>query len=187
MLVLKFNYMQMAYDLCDTLVKGVDEAIQHFLSDAKQHLESEDQELQQVVFDMAANQITAAAVFYAHSILESYGTGSKMDITNEALENYIHDKTWWNPDRSRFAIAGRRKGSYINIFGESVESKGRFRGREIENMISPRKPSFGIQNAEKKLNAGLQENGYVMRILRGYANEFFESLNTSKYFYNEEV
>lgn len=186
MLMLKFNYMQMAYDLCDTLVKGVDEAIQHFLSDAKQHLESEDQEMQQAVFDMAANQITAAAVFYAHSILESYGTGSKMDISNEDLGEYIHGE-FWNPDRRSYAISGRREGFYTNIFGEEVYSKGRFRGREIENMIAPRKPSFGIQNAEKKLNAGLQENGYVMRILRGYANEFFENLNASKYFYNEEV
>lgn len=186
MTILKFNYLQMAYDLCDYLLNGVDEVLEHFMSDVKQHLKAVDNETEKAIFDMASEKITASAIFYAHSILESYGTGSKMDITNEALGEYIHGE-FWNPVRQRSAIAGRRKGMYTNIFGEKVYSEGRFAGREIENMIAPQKPSFGIQNAERKLNQGLSENGYVIRTLRSYANDFFENVDTSKYFHNEEV
>lgn len=193
MLVLKFDYESLAYDLCDALVSGVEESIQHFMSDAKTHLKSDDFETEKAIFDMAKKEITVTAIFYAKSILESYGRGSKMDITNEALADYMSlrsssDGYVWNPDRQGFAISGRKEGWYTNIFGELVYSKGTLRGKNLENGFQkPLAPSFAIQNAERKLKQGTQENGYVMRILRRHADGFFENLNASKYFYNEEV
>lgn len=193
MRVLSFDYELLANDLCEHLLIGADEAINHFMSDAKLHLKSNDFEAEEAIFDMAKSRITAQCVFYAHSILESYGRGSKMDITNEALANYMSlssssDGYVWNPDRQGFAISGRKEGWYTNFFGEDKYSKGTARGKNLESGFQkPIAPSFAIQNAEKKLNQGLSENGYVIKILRRYADDFIENLNASKYFYYKEV
>ena len=82
---------------------------------------------------------------------------------------------------------GRPKGEYTDFFGNEAFSTGSKAGQNMEIKFKPIKPSYAIQNAEKKLKQGTQENGYVMRILRRHADGFFENLNASKYFYNEEV
>ena len=188
MLVLKFDYESLAYDLCDALVSGVEESIQHFMSDAKTHLKSDDFETEKAIFDMAKKEITVTAIFYAKSILESYGRGSAMDMQNEYLSEYIGNKALgWNPLRTGTTIVGRPKGEYTDFFGNEAFSTGSKAGQNMEIKFKPIKPSYAIQNAEKKLKQGTQENGYVMRILRRHADGFFENLNASKYFYNEEV
>lgn len=186
MLVLRFNAEAMYSDLCKVLVSAANEIMEHFLKTAELHLKEKDAETEAAILDMAAGKISATCIFYARSILESYGTGSKMDITNPYLDEYM-ESIYWNPDRRRFAISGRRAGAYVNIFGETVVSSGKYRGKEIEDIVPAVAPSFAIQNAEKQLDRGLQEDGYAMRILKMRTDEFFETMNPSDYFYNEEI
>ncbi len=186
MLTLKFNYERLTYDLCNALVDAADEAIEHFKQDATNHLKSDDVETESAIFDTGAKKILATCVFYAHSIIESYGTGSLMDMSNEALDHYMNS-LFWNPDRKSKVITGRPKGPYLNIFGDVVVSSGTFAGKNVEDVVPAIQPSYAIQNAEKSLDRGLKEGGYVMRILKKHTDEFFENLDTSKYFYNMEV
>lgn len=186
MLALKFNYEQLVYDLCDMLVQAADEIVEHFMNDVGSRLKATDFEEEKAIFDMASKKILSGCVFYAHSILESYGTGSKIDITNESLSDYMSSE-FWNPDRRRFAISGRKAGPYRNIFGDEVVSRGKFRGKEIENIVPAKAPSYAIQIAEKRLYQIVDGGGYGFRTLERYANEFFQNLDTSKYFYNVEV
>ncbi len=179
MLVLKFDYMKMGYDLCDVLVDAVNEIMNHFMFDVRSTLKATDYEVLPAEFDESLQRINAECVFYAHSIIESYGTGSRMDINNEALLDYIGSK-WWNPSRWSLDIVGRPLGSYLNIFGEKKESRGTREWKRISGGIEP---SYAIQNAEKELYG----NGYVMRTLQGYARNFFDTVDKSKYFHNEDV
>lgn len=183
MLILKFNAEQMALDLCDALVDGVDECIAHFMSDAKSNLKADDQSTEKAIFDMATQQIIGTAAFYAHSILESYGRGRKMSVPQNIYVEYIQSE-FWNPNRRSKRIVGRSKGSYVNIFGETVTSSGTREGKALGG-DSP--PSYAIQNAEKKLKEGIKSGGYVMRILESHADEFFNTMNAMKYFYNEDI
>lgn len=187
MLVLKFNWQRFAYDLCNALVYAADEAIEHFKQDAKKFgLKSDDVETESAFFDTGAERIFATCVFYAHSIVESYGTGSLMDMSNEALDHYMNS-LFWNPGRKSKVIAGRPEGPYLNIFGDVVVSSGKFAERTIEDIVPAVKPNYAIQNAEKALDIGLKEGGYVMRILERHTDEFFSNIDTSKYFFNAEV
>lgn len=187
-MILKLDYQLLAQDLCGELAKGADEAMQHFLNDAKSDLKSNDQEIEPTVVDFAKNTISTACTFYAQSILSSYGRGSAMDMTNEYLAEYIGNKALgWNPVRTGTQIVGRPEGPYTNIFGEEKVSKGRMKGLNLEEMFPPQKPTYAIQNAEKRLKQGLEENGYVMRALRKYATLFFTTMNPAKYYRNEEV
>ena len=190
MLVLRFNYTQFANDLCDELVKGAQEAMNVFLKDALYGMNATDQELENAVLNMAEEKIKASVVFYAQSILESYGRGRAMDESNEYLQEYI-SSSFWNPAREKkpgAQIVGRPKGNYTNIRGETVYSKGEMEGKPTgRNVGYLVPPTYSIQNAEKKLERGVSENGYVMRILKSHAEQFLQGFNPSNYFYNEDV
>lgn len=185
-MILRIDYESLAYDIDLAIAEGADEAIKHFLSDAKSGLKSDDQEIDAAFVDYAGQKITAACTFYAQSILNSYGRGSLMDTTNPYLSDYIGNTSiGWNPVRKGTEIVGRKQGVYTNFFGEKAFSKGNMEGLSVEYMVKPISPSYAIQNAEKKLEAGLSENGYVMRIMRKHIDSFFNSIDYSKYFYYE--
>lgn len=186
MLALKFNFEQLVYDLCDVLVVAADDIINKFMGDVGADLKSTDFEEEKAIFDMASKKILSGCVFYAHSILESYGRGSLMEIDDDILSNYMSSQ-YWNPERQSKTIVGRREGIYTNIFGEQVYSKGNFKGVYLEHIVPPKEPTRAIQNAEKRLYKITDGGGYGFRTLERYANEFFENLDTSKYFYNVEV
>lgn len=190
MLVLRFDYTQFTNDLCNELVKGAQEAMQIFLKESLYGMKARDQEFEDAVLDMAEQRIKSSVVFYAQSILESFGRGRQMDETSEYLDDYINS-VFWNPARPRkkgAQIVGRPEGSYTNILGETAYSKGDKEGkvtaRDVGYVVAP---TYSIQNAEKKLERGVSENGYVMRILKSHAEQFLQGFNPSNYFYNEDV
>lgn len=87
-------------------------------------------------------------VGYAHAIMDSYGTGSKMDTHyNAALSDYKGSELY-NPARSGKTIVGRPKGSYTNIFGEIQVSSGKREGKSVEKIYKPQSPSYAFQRAE---------------------------------------
>lgn len=190
MLTLRFNAESFFNDYIEFLVDAANECMERFLSDARIGLGTRDQEVEAAKVT-AEKIITSKCVFYAQSILKSYGTGKKMDTSNEALTEYMQSR-FWNPLRKSSAIAGRPKGRYENIFGEMVESSGALAGvddisgimKKTYGLDIEKKPTYSIQNAEKKLK---QVGGYVDRIISNYTDDFISTMNPSKYFYNEEV
>lgn len=190
MLILRFDYIQFSNDLCNELVDGAQEAFEHFMKDALYGMKSKDQEIQNAEIDAEKQHIKAQCIFYAQSILESFGRGRQMDKSSEYLSDYINSELW-NPAREKkpgAQIVGRPQGSYTNILGQTVYSTGEHEGKvTARNVGKVVQPTYSIQNAEKKLERGFTENGYVMRILKKHTEKFFSEMNPSKYFYNEEV
>lgn len=190
MLVLRFNHEQFANDFANEMVSAAQEAFDVFMKDAMSGLDSTDQEVKDAILDMGKEKISSSCIFYAQSILRSYGRGRQMDKENEYLQEYMNS-AFWNPAREKkpgAQIVGRPKGNYTNILGETVYSKGEMEGQvTARNVGKVVKPTYSIQNAEKKLARGLTENGYVMRILRKHTESFFSTMNPARYFYNEEV
>lgn len=138
-------------------------------------------EIEQAQFDKMANKITAACASYGWSILVSYGTGTKSDLSNEELKDYIGSNLW-NPLRNDLKIVGRKKGTYTDFFGEEVESKGTRAGKGIGGWGKGISPNYAIQNAELRLEAGLKEGGFVHRILETNLEKFFEATDLDQYF-----
>lgn len=103
------------------------------------------------------NEIIASISANTEALMDNYGTGSKMDLSNPLLSEYIASDAW-NRYRSRSdtTIRGRDAGSYTNVFGEIVESSGTFAGQDLENRkiksktggyieIKPQDPSHAIE------------------------------------------
>lgn len=190
MLVLRFNHEQFTNDFANEMVAAAQEAFDMFMKDAMSGLDTTDQEIKNSILDMGKAKISSSCIFYAQSILRSYGRGRAMDESNEYLQEYINS-SFYNPAREKkpgATIVGRPQGSYTNILGQTVYSTGKMEGkptgRDVGYLVPP---TYSIQNAEKKLVRGLSENGYVMRTLQRHTENFFSSMNPAKYFYNEEV
>lgn len=188
--ILRFDYTRFTNDYCNALVEAAQEAFDSFMKDAMSGLDSTDQEVKDAVIDMAQQKISASCIFYAQSILRSYGRGRAMDESNEYLSEYINSSLW-NPARDKkpgAQIVGRPQGSYTNILGQTVystgEMEGKPTGRDVGYLVPP---TYSIQNAERYLERGLSENGYVMRIFRRYTENFFDNFSPSEYFYYEEA
>lgn len=133
----------------------------------------------------ARDKITTCCVSYAWAIMKSFGTGEKMDTSNPNLSEYISSEMW-NPIRFGLNIVGREQGEYLNIFGEQAYSEGKKAGKSIGGWGKGISPSYAIQNAEKRLVAGLKEGGYVQRILDRNVESFFKEHPLSEYFYNSD-
>lgn len=190
MKVLRFNYDKFTNDFADAMINAAQEAFDVFMKDAMSGLDTNDQEVQNAILDMGKEKISTTCIFYAQSILRSYGRGRQMDKENEYLQEYMNSSLW-NPAREKkpgAQIVGRPQGNYTNILGQTVYSKGEKEGEvTARNVGKVVQPTYSIQNAEKKLARGLSENGYVMRILRRHTDNFFGNMIPSIYFYNEEV
>lgn len=82
------------------------------------------------------------------AVMDNYGTGSKMDVTNEQLDEY-RKSDMWNPARRGTEVTGRPAGTYTNIYGEQVESSGVFQGRYLERLgiYEAQEPSHAFEIA----------------------------------------
>lgn len=135
---------------------------------------------------LTGTEIEAVCEFYANAIMDSFGTGSAMDRGNKFWDDYMASGMY-NPLRSGKlggAILGRKAGTYINIFGESATSSGRFVGKDdvaqdLEGRIKPRNPTRKIQNAE---NFIFNDGHHLLEQEVDRALEQWLSANFSKYF-----
>lgn len=181
MLVLKFNAKAMYDDFAKELVSAANEIMDSFYRDVTSELKAQDHEIDKAVFDNAKDEIIAQCKFHAQSILESYGTGEKMDTSYEEFDEIFskyQKSDLWNPLRSGKPIVGRAPGEYTNFLGEKKESTGSRAGQFVSNGRVARKI---IQNAEKRL----KEQSYSKTILKEHTESFFANLY--KYFKNESV
>lgn len=132
---------------------------------------------QKIEQDKTKGIIIGTVIGYANSIMDSYGTGSKIDLSSPYLEDY-RNSSYWNPYRYDTAIRKRPKGTYINIYGEIAESDGRGAGYNLEHLegYEPIAPSKAFQNAEIWFIKGNK----VKMILDRELKKFYSSC--SKYF-----
>lgn len=189
MLVLKFDSKLFTDDLLKAIADGAHEAMEYFLKMAQNNLRAKDAELEDTVIDMASEKITTTCIFYAQSILESYGRGEQMDEFNPYLKEYFRNiALGWNPARKDKRIVGRKKGYYINFLGEQAYSTGKMEGRVTSRYVGHVvQPARAIQNAEKRLEEASKNGGFIMRALDRHVEEFFSKMDSSKYFYNEDI
>ena len=68
-------------------------------------------------------------------LADSYGTGSLMLSNNPGFKDYMMDAKRINPARKGKAIAGRPKGTYKDIFGNTRTTTGAFEGDNIEGKV----------------------------------------------------
>lgn len=109
--------------------------------------------------DLTTGEIEALGTFLAVNVvggawatMDEWGKGSLMDDSNPALAGY-KSSGMWNPFRKDDnAIRSRARGSYINIFGETVTSTSNVGGinleeKEGDGRFKPQPPSHAMQTA----------------------------------------
>ena len=172
---LSLDYERMSIDFKNMIIDVANKSADDFWKDAKSGLKfSNDSEMQKAELE-SKGHITARVIFNALAILESYGTGSKMDRFNIALKNYFQSK-YINRLRQGYEIVGREPGDYTDIFDRPMVSSGSMAGSGIEHIFPAKEPSYSIQNAEKWLKQG----GRINRLLNDKIKLFFSK--SGKYF-----
>lgn len=142
-------------------------SIPSFASNAKVRYEI-NKEAHRVVAYLKANPAMLAV---------AYGTGSLMLESNPGLKKYKASK-YWNKERKGNAIVGRTKGEYFNIFRGKTTSKGRLRGKNIENKITLLKPTNSIQDANKFLYQSRIPKAWKATIRKINISKFVEEVNS---------
>jgi len=180
MAYLKFNTEAFHTDLQNTIMNLCDNLARDFEAECAGKLSDTsagETEYYQAVQE-SKNIISAKVLFGAMAIMESFGTGSKMDTKNVHLDEYMNSPMW-NELRSGKGIVGRPPGAYLNIFGEWDVSEGKMAGLPVEHFVRPKPPNYAIQNTAKEY---LSPGGTVERITALTMLKFV--MRMGKYFYN---
>lgn len=121
--------------------------------------------------------INARIRAYALAIMDSFGTGLKMDTSSPYLSDYMSGELW-NPLRTGPEIVGREAGEYTNIFGKQVRTKGKYAGKPVPMAVN-KNPTRAIQHQED----WLIKNGEteLERTIKTFVEEFIAN-NAYKYF-----
>lgn len=121
----------------------------------------------------------------AFAVLDSWGSGSLMDTSNDALNDYLSSDLYnpARPKRPGAPITGRPEGDYTDIFGEPAYSSGAMEGLNLEEMpnspIKPQAPSGAFQDTDKWFVA----EGTMVEVLNKATRVFFHGVlrNSSRY------
>lgn len=178
-------------DLVDYIIFLVDDLAKNTFRDIKTDLSPEakdsveyDGTFKEIFTDYegptSGNEFINARIrAYALAIMDSFGTGLKMDTSSPYLSDYISGNLW-NPLRTGPEIVGREEGEYTNIFGEKVRSKGKYAGKPLSISFN-KNPTRAIQHQED----WLIKNGETKleRTIKTFVEEFIAN-NAYKYFRN---
>ena len=189
--MLKFDSERLFKDIVDeVIIPSANQAIERTYKEIIGNMGSnskinekakKDIEVLSASLDDSIGVITASLLEKGWALLESFGTSDKMDLFNEELTSYVRGRLW-NKLRDSYTVVGRKKGTYTDFFGETQTSEGTRAGKSLGGWSKGISPSYTIQNAEIKLKAGLEENGFVMRILRDRLDDFLSRTDLDKYF-----
>lgn len=149
-------------------VSKLNGAIPSFASSAKVRYEIQ-KEAHRVVAYLKANPAMLAV---------AYGTGSLMLENNPGLAKYKRNKSLWPTYRATNAIVGREAGEHPNIFRGKATSKGRFKGKNIENKITLLKPTNSIQDANKFLYQSRIPKAWKATMSKINISKFVEEVNS---------
>ena len=189
-MVLKINTKEFMKELAIELVSFAERMAKSFMEDATNGLSQtakSETDIEHAQME-GSSYIFARVVFMGNALLESYGTGSKMDLSNPVLEEY-KSSIYYNTlrDWNGGAITGRPEGEYINFFGEEDYSTGNAVGINLEQLgiraIKPKEPKGTIQQAEKWLET---ENSYVQRQLSIVIQNFMKN-RFNDFLYNDFI
>lgn len=147
--------------LIQKLIKISDSIMEEFYNDAILGLDAsgkEDSEKIDAIWDETQGYVESKCKFYANALMQSFGTGSKSDTSSDSYWDEYRASGLFNPVRPGKEIVGRKRGSYIDIFGRQKYTRGSFEGENIEGIefsgllkIEPVQPKYSIQNAESWL------------------------------------
>lgn len=143
---IRFDSQACINSLRISLIGAMKELQMELLLESKQRMQTPEGKESLHNEDIAdiANIITVSIAGGAWAAMDEYGTGSKMDPLNPALDSYMSGSLW-NPVRGDYTIAGRQEGWYTNIFGERVYSSGAYAGRGVESVHPPTSPSHAME------------------------------------------
>lgn len=173
---LRFNRVRAMAEYRKAIRKATDQLLDELYTDIHDKLKTSEGKADiEKMSTQEENIIRRAVRGYAHAIIDSYGTGSKMDIEDEFWTEY-KNSSLFNPSRSGKAIVGRPKGRYTNIFGKEQTSSGKMDGMNVERYAKPIAPSRAFQLAEIwLLNGGRVEEILTQHItawVRGMGQYF---------------
>ena len=121
--------------------------------------------------------ITAHVIGGAWAIMDEFGRGSKMDMSNPSLQEYIGG-FYWNPLRRDKSIRGRPEGTYIDIWGNTRYSRGSLAGVNLEE-LDKQKPArfqgdFQPWEPSKAMRTAMQvmQKGRFKEIIQEAVNAF---------------
>lgn len=152
--------------LIQRLIKASDAIMDEFYNDAIAGLDAkgkEDSEKINAIWNETQRYVEAKCEFYANALMQSFGTGSNSDISEDSYWTEYEHSNMFNPARQRrTTIVGRPPGEYTDIFGRERKSSGINSGKNLEYIyitdengetvqIKPLVPKFSIQNAESWL------------------------------------
>lgn len=145
---LHFNSSRAMADFKIKMEKTADDLIEEYYAEVHNTLRTTSAKRDLIkLSENQENYLKRKVIGYAMSIMDSYGTGSKMDKNNPFLSEYMNSSLW-NDLRSGYAITGRKKGTYKNIYGATDYSSGKMAGENVESIAKPITPSYAFQNAE---------------------------------------
>ena len=130
---------------------------QEMLSEAQQRMQTPEgaNDLRAEEIEEVAGVIVASVIGGAWATMDEWGTGSLMDTSNPALNDY-KNSSMWNPARHDTKIRSRPDApGQINIFGNPVNGRGKGGvDLEVTGVVKPSPPSHALQTAARWMANG---------------------------------
>jgi hypothetical protein len=158
----RFNSNGAIAELKRTLVSAMTQLQGEFLREAQSGMRTPEgaSSLHEGDVTEAAGIIAAEVIGGAWAAMDNAGTGSLMDTDNPALDGY-RNSGLWNPDRGDLNIRSRQRGTYVNLFGRTVNSRSNRGGIDLERKggkFAPQPPSKALQTAARWMGNGRMQN-----------------------------
>lgn len=177
---LHFNSSSAGQDLFQAINKAADNLIREYYTEVYSKLSTlKGKAALEILSENEESIIKRKIIGYADAIIDSFGTGSKMDRDNPALNAYMNSE-YWNRLRQGYTIVGREQGTYTDIYGKTEYSAGTMAGTDLEStgIVKAKAPSYAFQRADTWFFGGNR----TAEVLNAVIRKFFTSYNMAKYF-----
>lgn len=125
-MAISYNGEQAITDLVVLLKQDLIQLQSELIAEASTKMRSQEARdgLTPTEVEQVATVISVAIIGDAWAVMDEWGTGSKMDVSNPAYAQY-RTSNMWNPARTSNTIVSRPgTAGQIDIFGRSVKGKG---------------------------------------------------------------
>lgn len=142
-----------------------------------------------MIVDTSSNMITVFFEANPTLLADIYGTGSEMiemvklpEVFNEYWNNRGATPGHVNPARKTYAIYGRPKGIYYDIFGRKHETQGTKEGQVIEHGdIQPIEPNEQLLNKYFGTAVQIADKFFETTYLNNAIKNTIQGMDLSKY------